>query len=371
MKKIGIITINDYSNYGNRLQNYATQLFLENIGYSAYTIRNEANTLKESEKRVLTKIRERGVKNSMLLISNKLRRKGTKELLSKKISRFKEFSREYINETDFLLTEDNIPKDINEKFDFFVTGSDQVWNPHYRYGSSIDFLTFASQEKRIAFSPSFGVSNIPLEYQESYTKWLSEMKGLSVREEAGAKIIGKLTGRNSEVLVDPTLLITKKEWLKVSKSPDFKPVNNYILTYFLGNQGKIIKNQVNKFAKKNNLSVINLLDIKDKDAYIADPSEFIDLINSASLVLTDSFHGTIFSIIMKKPFIVFDRVENNNISMSSRIDTLLKKFNLNNRYYKNIDSNDEVFITNYDHVEEILRSERQKTVNYLNKVFYN
>lgn len=283
---------------------------------------------------------------------------------TERIKAFKEFTRKYIEETDYFISDNNIPDDLSQEFDYFITGSDQVWNPNFRHGSTIDFLTFAPRHKRIAYAPSFGISKIPEEYIDRYKTWLSEMYKLSVREEAGAKIIKELTGRDAVVLVDPTLMLTKEKWLSISKRAKNKPEGKYLLTYFLGSVSKETKQKIKSIATKNKLQIVNLADIRDKKTYTADPSEFIDYINSASVFLTDSFHGAVFSILLEVPLIVFNR-EGSIHSMNSRIDTLLSKFKLESRRANNITDNSQIFEIDYSHVPPILEAERKKAYEYL------
>ena len=201
-----------------------------------------------------------------------------------------------------------IPENLGESFDYFIVGSDQVWNPIYRKGSPIDFLTFAPQNKRVAYAPSFGIAEIPDKYISQYTKWLSEFNHLSVREDAGADIIKNLTSREASVLVDPTVMLTKDEWLSIAKPHKLKPNTPFLLTYFLGEVPKEVKGLISKLSTKYKLEVVNLGSYEQIERYAADPSEFIDYINSANIFLTDSFHGAVFSIILEKQFIVFNRV---------------------------------------------------------------
>ena len=235
-----------------------------------------------------------------------------------------------------------------------------MWNPDFRFASPFDFLTFAPQKKRIALSPSFGVSKIPNQYTAQYTTWLNEMHALSVREEAGAKIIKELTGRDADVLVDPTMLLSKEEWLNIARPSAGKPSKTYLLTYLLGEVGVERKKWISNLSKKYDLEVINLLDTKNEPIYITDPSEFIDFIHSASIVCTDSFHGVIFSIIMETPFIVFDREERKQSKMGSRIETLLKKMQFENRYYKMNQSIEAVLDINFAHTKDIILNEQDK-----------
>jgi hypothetical protein len=367
MKRVAIITINDYHNYGNRLQNYATQEVLRSLGFEVETVVN--NSIYNPNKVIKLKDRIRKIKNlsnkeKCKLVKAKILIHINKKSNVKRIEAFKAFTTSNILETDYCISDKNIPIDLSDSFDFFITGSDQVWNPMFGHGSPIDFLTFAPKYKRIAYAASFGVSNIPQEYIENFKYWLSEMRTLSVREEAGAKIIKDLTGRHATILVDPTLMLKKEKWLSLSKKAVHKPRNEYLLTYFLGDITNETKKRIKQISLKNNLEVINLTDIKDKNRYYADPSEFIDYINSASIFLTNSFHGVVFSILLEKPFIIFDRI-GNMPSMNSRVDTLLSTFNLQSRQWDNITSDDDIFNTDYSHIAKILEFERNKSLEYL------
>ena len=277
---------------------------------------------------------------------------------------FREYSQKYMQETDFVISRDKMPADLGEQFDYFVVGSDQIWNPNIRYGSPVDFLKFAPKEKRIALAPSFGVSNIPEKFAVHYTEWLSEMAYLSVREQAGADIIKNLTGKIAPVLVDPTLMLTKEQWLSVSEIAKKKPSEKYLLTYFIGAvSGKRNKLLVD-LANKNNLKLVQMASLDDIDRYNASPGEFIDYIKDAEIVCTDSFHAIIFSMQLEKPFIVFDR-EGKSAPMSSRIDTLLSKFEFTSRKYSNMQNQSNIFKIDYTHLPAILKIERNKVMEYL------
>ena len=371
MKKIAILTLNGYFNYGNRLQNYALQEILKTYKFDVETVINNTKEIYNKNKmdnntkiNKLIKLRSNSIPQIYNKFKNEFVRYINKQNIVRRTEVFKKFTLDYIRETDLIISEDNIPVDLSNKYDYFITGSDQVWNPDYIYGSSIFFLTFAEKHKRIAYAPSFGVSEIKPEYKEKYKEWISEIPWLSVREDDGARIIKELTGRDAPVLVDPTLLLTKEKWLSIAKEAQNKPKGNYLLTYFLGGIPPKYKKQIKKIAKVNNLEVINLADIRDKETYRTGPSEFIDYINSCSVFCTDSFHGAVFSILFEKPFIVYERM-GSTLSMFSRIETLLKKFKLESRKAENIKSNEDVFNIDFSHVPAILEAEKKKSYDFL------
>ncbi|MGI6382041.1 MAG: polysaccharide pyruvyl transferase family protein [Tissierellaceae bacterium] len=366
MKKIGLVTIVDYKNYGNRLQNYATQQVLSSMGCSVTTILNKP--IKKAEENVKKNFVER-VKGKKIIDLFKLvitykKRKQQQEAFNKKVVAFKRFSNKYINESNFIITVDMIPENLGERFDYFVVGSDQVWNPIFRKGSGIDFLEFAPQHKRISYAPSFGIAEIPNEYVAKYKNWLSEFNYLSVREDAGAKIIKILTDREAIVLVDPTVMLTKDEWIRIAKPHKMKPSNQFLLTYFLGEITKEVEDLIHKLSRKFNLEVVKLGSYEQIERYDADPSEFIDYINSSNIFLTDSFHGAVFSIILEKQFIVFNRVSKVP-SMSSRIDTLLNKFKLIDRKWDYVKESKDYLGVDFSHTGPIFEYERTKAYKYL------
>lgn len=326
MKKVGILTINDYTNYGNRLQNYATQEVLLSLGLDVETVVNATN-------------------------------------LKDPIKSFKEFSRKYIKETNYNISVDNFPENIGLRYDYFVTGSDQVWNPSFRHFSEIDFLRFAPKHKRVAYAASFGISTIPEEHIDNFKLWISEMAYLSVRESAGASIIKDLTERDAIVLVDPTLMLSSEKWLSISKPAKCKPSKKYIATYFLGDIELEYRDIIIDIAQKKDLEIVHLID-KGNKGLLPGPEEFIDYINSSEILVTDSFHGAIFSILFEKPFIIFDRI-GKLLSMNSRIETLLATFRLDERKWQQIKATKNYFEVDFAHVSPILQAERTKSVEYL------
>lgn len=349
MKKIAILTINDDNNYGNKLQNYAVQEILRKQNFKPETINNQIgivgiNVLKKKIKNILKKF-----------LKNKS---------SKRYNKFMEFNK-YIKYSRFYIDKNHISNNLNNVYDFFVTGSDQVWNPTFGRMSDIDFLTFAPKEKRNSFSASFGISEIPDDMKEYYKEKLNGLNHISVREDSGKEIIKELTGREDvEVFVDPTMLLTAEEWDKVAKKPKQLKTDKYILNYFLGELSEERRNEINRIAKENNCEVINILD-KNSSFYETGPSEFLYLEKNAFLICTDSFHSSVFAILYNHPFIVFER-EDELVSMNSRIETLLRKFNLKNRKFEG-KITQENLNHDYREVYEILEKEREKAENFLEK----
>lgn len=359
-KKVGIVTINDYSNYGNRLQNYALQEFLKTFNCEVNTITNipekkDLNVKIANMKLAFSKLN----KELYYKIKKKRILKENKELLASKINNFKRFTNTFIDEKDFReLTKDNL-----NDYSYFITGSDQVWNPYFRKGNANDFLTFAPKEKRLSYAPSFGVSKIPKYYEKLYKKWLLGFEDISVRESSGKDLIKFIADKNSTVLLDPTLMLEKNEWKKIFNNKIISNSEKIILTYFLGDIPLKAKKQLNDLCEHENFKIINIASFEDKENYDLDPAEFLQLIESSSLFLTDSFHGVVFSIIFDTPFIVFNR-EDSSPAMNSRIDNLLSKLLLENRKFESV-KNDEVFNSDYNQAKKIIEKEKQLSIKYL------
>lgn len=354
--KVGIITITSGENYGNRLQNYAVEKVLNNLGIQAETIKNYGENREDCLKKIKKYIKN-VAKKTIFLKKYKYQNIRSKN--------FKKFNRKFIKSSKFSVANTNIPSNLNDSYDFFICGSDQIWNSNFKENAYVNFLGFANKEKTIAFAPSFGSSSIKNDRINEYSSYLRNIKYLSVREEAGKKIVEELTGRNDvEVLVDPTMLLSADEWDKVSKKPKQLKTDRYILNYFLGELSEHRKKEIERIAKENSCEIINILD-KNSGFYETGPSEFLYLEKNAFLICTDSFHSCVFAIIYNRPFVVFDR-EDKNISMNSRIETLISKFELENRKFdgeiteKNLEHD-------YTNAYKILEKEKEKSYRFLLK----
>lgn len=348
MKKVGIVTINN-SNYGNRLQNYALQEILAKLGVKPITIKNIGLMNKKTGKfnYFLRNIKHIYKKNDFL--DKKEREKYFIEF-NKNIN----FSRTTFNWFRLKKFKD---------FDYFITGSDQVWNPNFGRLTDFDLLTFVEPKKRISFSASFGVSKIPAKYQDKLRKALRYYKAISVREITGKEIIKNIVGRNDvTVLLDPTMLLDAEAWDKVSKKPCQLKTDKFILNYFLGDLSEKNMLEIDRVARKYQCEVINILD-KNSPYYECGPSEFLYLEKHAFLICTDSFHASVFAILYGRPFLVFDR-EDNHVNMNSRLDTLLSIFKLDFRKYTGKIS-DEILHCDYTEVYKILENEREKSQKFL------
>lgn len=390
--KIGIITINGSTNYGCLLQTFAVMHTYRSLGHtpvlipdstkhgvrSEYQKQSKLSKLSPAYLLSVLKVRTRNkylIKNQRdKLIPSIIRKKKNARAykLAKQQRRqvFNEFYSTYIPQADFSINKNDLPAEKLSQFDFFSTGSDQVWNPTYPHTSQVKFLTFAKNNQKLSFAPSFGISELPEYTKEPYSKWLSEFPMLSVREESGAKIIKELTEKEASVICDPTLTVPRESWESIEKKPQFSTDKPFAVTYFLGNESNRYRKYIDKIAKEKGLEVINLFDIRETEYYSAGPSEFIYLIHHAQAVFTDSFHAAVFSIIFKKDFVVFDRIEDGR-SMGSRLKTLLKKFSLSDRMYGEISKRD-FDSPDFSDTDAIIEEERRKALDFLQaNISYN
>lgn len=364
MKKVkaGIITIVDLTNYGNRLQNYAVSKVLKQMGIEAETIHVIECNKKEKWKFVIKK----RLKNLPLiteLLMNIKKNNSAKELRYLNFDRFsrKNIKMRYVYSADL----NKITKECSD-FKYFVIGSDQIWNPKYGYAKEFDFASFANAEKKICFSPSFGIDVIPDKDVDVVKKGLEGFKYISVRENSGADIVKKLTGKEAEVLIDPTMMLDATDWESVARKPkNVDTQKKYILSYFLGKRTEAQEEKINAIQEKNSMQEYLLLEPSKKELYATGPSEFIELVKNAELVCTDSFHACVFSILFRKPFIVFHR-DGNGAGISSRLDTLLETFKLTSRKEENI-LEENVFDCDFTESYIVLEKERERVKQFISK----
>ncbi len=359
MKKIGLMTWFTYHNYGTLLQCKAMLSLIEKLGYSVklinYKPRPNYKTIKYSLVR-------KGINYTKRKIVNKT----TNSLILEQKNMDK-----YIENYPKTSEVNTAPQlyALNDEFDAFVCGSDQIW-----LSSAFDenyFLSFVQDSnKKISYAPSLGTTTIGNGIiKNKMKKLISSIDYLSVREQQGADLIKELTSREAKVVLDPTLLLDHEDWKK-----EMVEINesNYIAAYFLGDNKDYIE-ICNKIAKKLNKKLF-FIPNKPKDLLNPNttkndigPKEFLSIIDSADLVLTDSFHGMIFSINFKKDFIAFKRFKDNTLSQNSRIINILKKLELMDHLYEdNIEETLKSSLnTDYSIVHDKLNILKKDSINFL------
>ena len=257
-------------------------------------------------------------------------------LFRKKEKRFSDFCDKYMTFSSKRFYDFDEIYSSPPQYDAYVTGSDQVWNPTFAHNPEPYFLTFVDKSRpRIAYAPSFGISEIPKEIWPLYREWLLGITHLSVREIQGASIINDISSQSAQVVLDPTLLLTAKDWEKVAENTEQPP---YIFCYALGDPPRMMQ-LCHHLSGLTGFPILKIGDVKDvfdrsiRSIVDAGPSEFLGLIKNAAIVVTNSFHGTCFSINYRKPFYAVPTVSSVHMSKNSRLTSLLERLALENRLY--------------------------------------
>ena len=346
MSNIGITTItimvdneNAY-NYGNKLQMFALQEYLREHGHYCETIRYKAsmpliseNSKREKKYSNITQVLDDAIR----ILKRTLLKKAITKKSNERKKKFDSFVENNIVLSQICYSKDSDLSELGEKYDFLITGSDQVWNPYCEGTNEFYYLTFAPSEKRIAYAPSIAVNHIPDELKMSYNKWISGINHLSIREDVGQKLLADQFGFDAKLVCDPVFLIDKSQWSSLAM--DFSKEPDYFVTYFLGKKTVETKKKIKKLER---ISGYRCIDIYTRDyaaSRFAGPEEFLGLIRNAKFVCTDSFHGTAFSIIFEVPVVVFER--NSENKMNSRIESLLRVASIDNRTVDEVINNSE------------------------------
>ena len=376
-KKVGIITIIDSINYGNRLQNYAMERLLYNLGLEAYTIPQiyfeDRDCLFDyislSIKKYLYNLK--GLVRIVHRIKGKKSEKSdTKENTGITIrkKKFTTFNESYLHLDNYVIYSRTIGSELKNRYDYFVTGSDQVWNPLFKWSKYIMYLRFAPKHKRIAISASFGIPEIPREHQRIVARYLKDMNYISVREASGSRIVEKYTGKKCDILMDPTLLVTRYTWNELTKNTSINTPENYIAVYFLGSVSSKKEECIKEIAQNNKNEVVWLNSEKSPEYYSISPADFVSVLKRAQLIITDSFHGCAFSIIFKKQFVVFRR-EGYTLDMFDRIKTLLELVGLTSQIKEDCTASyNEISDDMFLQVEKVLQEKRLEAERILKLV---
>lgn len=350
--RVGIITYSDSLNWGAQLQALALRYAIEEKGHCAQHIdHRDMNTL----------LYRKG-KNPKTIISNIILYRAKADL-KRRIIRTENFRKNYLNMTDPCRTTDEFVA-LNKSFDCFITGSDQVWNCTRGLNSNF-YLDFVSDDsKKCAYAASFGVSQIPSYYSAEVSERLRAYRYITVRENAGKRIVDENCGRKVQNVCDPVFLLEAEQWRKIiSESSELNLTNKkYIFVYSTDISDTFIQ-MVNKVKKHLHLPVISTTWIPGCSV-VKDigPSEFIDYIMHAECVVTTSFHATAFSIIFHKNFYVLPHTTTGN-----RVTDILEKLNLTshivNKDTINISEN-----LNYEQVQKKLDLYREFSLQQLEAI---
>ena len=296
--KAGLLTFYHLHHYGAILQAAATQRALETLGWECETIDYFVN----QDTRIF-----RPVASPSLAASdayNALHYPAVR----RRWQRFEDFSRSFLRLTDRRYESREELRRAELPYDLLVSGSDQIWNPTIFPDRRFDPVFFGafSPLRKIAYAPSFGVARLPEGMEEELKGYLEGFSHLSVREVSGREIVREASGREAAVVLDPTLLLTAAEWSALAADPALRE-KEYILCYGISRSGAL-EPYIRRLAEETELPVVQLCGTRrklhPKARMISDagPAEFLGLFQRAAYVCTNSFHGTVFSVLFQRPF---------------------------------------------------------------------
>lgn len=352
--KAELITLHSVYNYGSVLQAYATQEIFKKYGVKITILDfvRENNLFKNKLKRSAN---NSIIKELILLPSLKKQKKVFDKFSKDKLNISK---RQYIKEKDF----DN----FEESSDFYITGSDQVWNSTWNGGIIPPlYLSFIKTKPKFAFSASFGKEKISQEEIEDTIEYINDYKLISVREKSAVDILQKQYNyKKCQQILDPTLLISKDEWKKIESNKNRK--KPYILVYQLNSNKKFDK-YIKRVSKDSGYEVVRICRRYDqiilygKSSIIPSVEEFLSLFDNAKMVITDSFHALSFCLNLNVPFICIYPQKFN-----TRLQSCLEMFDLLDRKVSNYD---EINIykkkIDWDKINSVLEIERKKSKKFI------
>ena len=370
-------------NYGSMLQAYATQAFLDELHIENRTINYSQIASYIKKRKILFYIAHVYIIDTFVSqlhqYSFKCRQKMDKRLKQDIFLR-KQVMKKFEN-TRFRLTTpysfkylSKLCTDMNANA--VLLGSDQLWLPSNIYANYYTLNFVPSNIKKISYSTSFGVSQLDKKTKKRAKSFLGNFNFISVREKSGQKLVSEITGDSPQIVCDPTMLISAEKWRVLLKTKNLVK-NPYILCYFLGNN-PWQREWAKQLKKTTGLQIISLIHLDsyikcdnsyyDQALFDIGPSEFVSLIENAEFVCTDSFHGTVFSLLFHKRFFSFRRFrENYYSSTNSRLDSLLTLLGLADHIVEQGVTPCEMLkkVINYDDVDKQLGIFRSDSISWL------
>jgi hypothetical protein len=358
-QKIGLLTYHYAHNYGALLQAFSLQNTIKCLGYDSEFINFELQHIKKGYPvfmvtRTTLLITLKSICYSLITLPLRLYRRRN----------FDSFINNWLKVSERKL---NIHEKIDSEelgYHKYICGSDQIWNPYLNnYVCPIYFLAFEkNSSKKIAYAPSFGKKHIESKYHSEISQYLSQIDYLSCREEDGVNIIKGMIGKTVPQLIDPVFLTKKQQWKEVLKCRG-NSKEKYILVYAMEENLEMVE-YAKKLSKNLGMKIYNIASLYYKytkvgtTKFTVSPQSFVNIFYKAEYIITNSFHGTAFSIIFNKKFIVFPHSTHN-----SRLESILHLTNLTSRYVSNAVNIEENI--NYVAVNRIIEKERQKGIEFL------
>lgn len=384
-KKIGIAAVTYKDNFGSALQTYATQYTLEKLGYDARIFEIKSVHRNIFIKKLLYYAgRLFDSVEAKYLFANLTSR--SRKSVSVSLDQFAQdmkvrhqmyddFNKKWNKMLPTVNGWDELKKQASE-MDAVVVGSDQLWRPSNIVGCYYTLEFVPDNVKKISFSTSFGVPELPARLHKHANKYLSRIDYISVREDSGADIVKKESGKDATVVCDPTMMLTADEWMHIQEENPFAE-GKYILMYLMGDNPEQ-RDFVKALSKQTGCRIIGLLhgatyisydeDVVDEKPYNVGPAEFINLIRNAEYVCTDSFHCCVFSILNSTKFFAFRRwPDGSKFSANDRLYTLLKFTGLERRMLIGAEDVDKCIADQIDftNVLEKVATKRKMSMEFL------
>lgn len=349
MKKTAILTFQDADNYGAMLQCYALQKVIQNMGEDCEVIDYKCQYL--SKPYSLAALKRKGIFRYILGNVNSVVRKP-------RTKKFKEF-RSKIKKT--IQVDSNSIFELNNEYDAFITGSDQVWNYELTDFDKTFFLDFvADDKKKMSYAASIGVDFLPTGIDIQYKELLEKFNYINVRESTSQTLLEKLINKEINVVLDPTMLLDREDWDNVLTEP--KEKEKYIFVYQL-TPSKFFSRTLRQLRRETGLKIVAVPfamgPIKSKNMLSVGPSEWVGLIKNSEYVVTDSFHATVFSLLYQKKVYCCVNEVANRICDLLKLTELDKLLFTHNRQFELIDN------INYSNANKIIMMEKQKSINLL------
>lgn len=378
MKKIGLLSVCNH-NYGSILQAFALQRQIENLGYQTEIIRyKKTNIIKQASRLLYFPLLKATINMKLKSIRcSLLQRDVFRRVLVTRENEFTKFIEENFVFSKIYKGRSNLIKGT-ERYDGFVLGSDQVWNP-MNLGGDFYTMTFIPEDKiKITYAPSFGVTEIPKYQKKKTSKYLKRIDYISVREQDGANIVEQLIGTKVPQVVDPTILINRECWDTIRGKKRIVD-EKYIFCYFIS-PNKVYRSFAKKLAKKVSMKIVAIPHVDEfvkSDVGFGDivpegvgPSQFVNLISNAEFVCTDSFHGSVFSTLYERTFFSFSRYcKESADSTNSRIISFLKLIDMENRMYLGTEmiTEEDLAPLDFSKAKKNLNNLRNDSVKYLER----
>ena len=387
--KIGILTVQRAPNYGAMLQCYALQKYIISLGNDCEVIdllrpyhpdfiptpgyepfcnvhkKSRIRTIRSFIGHYIHRYEANTKKFETIYKTQLIHQKELFEAFDKRIIYSKQF------------------KSIGELYekppvyDVYMTGSDQLWNPTQPYCIEPFFLTFVKNGgKKVSFATSIGVSKLPEDIRKKYVHWLSDYDLISVREQEAVNILSNELNAPIHKLIDPTFLLFSSEWEDLMDRSLSIYKENYVFCFTLSYQAGL-HNYLKEYTRKQGLKLVYIVHAFQDAPYTnseneiglidVSPEQWLGLIYNAKEIFTDSFHGSVFSILFKKDFYSYIPSTNHR---GSRIENLLSLFDLDNRIFRNLKTFKSIQqVINYTQVFRQIEEERHKSIVFLKNIF--